>query len=348
MNLSASLRSIATASLLLSAACAEKAVGQSHPDQQNDISSFLGHWTIEIEPRGVAWLDVRQEDGYIDADLLWQSGSVQPVPYVYLAGNTLIVGRNSRKVVRKKGETEDKNREHNLPSWVAVKAEGDNLSGYYVRPRMTGIGFDSVAIKGKKLPVPKTPDMKNIKFGKPISLISKNGLTGWRLTHERQANGWSVVDGVLINNPVEKEGERISYGNLRTDKEFEDFNLKLEVNVPAHSNSGVYLRGMYEVQVSDSYGSALDSHNMGALYSRITPALSAEKAPGEWQTMDITLYKRHLTVILNGKTIIDNKPVYGPTGGALSSDVFAAGPLYLQGDHGKVSYRNIVITPIIN
>jgi len=64
--------------------------------------------------------------------------------------------------------------------------------------------------------------------------------------------------------------------------------------------------------------------------------------------MDITLYKRHLTVILNGKTIIDNKPVYGPTGGALQADVTKAGPIYLQGDHGKVSYRNIALTPIID
>jgi hypothetical protein len=347
MNLSASLRSIATASLLLTGAFLNKAVGQSQPGQQSDISPFVGHWTIDIERGGVGWLDVRQEDGYIDADLLWQSGSVQPASYVYLSGNTLIVGRNGRSIVRVKGETEDKNREHNPPSWVAIRTEGNNLSGYYFRARATGLGLDSVAIKGKKIPLPATPDMKNIKFGKPISLISKNGLTGWKLTNDRQTNGWSVVDGVLVNDPVKKEGQRISYGNLRTDREFEDFNLKLEVNVPAHSNSGVYLRGMYEVQVSDTYGQPLDSHNMGALYSRITPAVNAEKPPGEWQTMDITLYQRHVTVVLNGKTIIDNKPVYGPTGGALTSDVFAPGPLYLQGDHGKVSYRNVVITPIV-
>jgi hypothetical protein len=104
---------------------------------------------------------------------------------------------------------------------------------------------------------------------------------------------------------------------------------------------------MYEIQVSDSYGNKLDPHNMGAVYSRICPNVSAEKPAGTWQTLDITLCDRHITVILNGITIIDNKPVYGPTGGALTSDVFAPGPIYLQGDHGTVSYRNIVITPII-
>lgn len=111
-------------------------------------------------------------------------------------------------------------------------------------------------------------------------------------------------------------------------------------------NSGVYLRGMYEIQVMDSYGKETDSHNMGAVYSRIKPSTAAEKPAGQWQTMDITLCDRHITVKLNGTTIIDNQPVYGPTGGALSGDVLAPGPIYLQGDHGKVSYRNMVLKPI--
>jgi hypothetical protein len=101
------------------------------------------------------------------------------------------------------------------------------------------------------------------------------------------------------------------------------------------------------VQVFDSYGREVDSHNMGAVYSRITPAVAAEKPGGQWQGLDITLCDRHVTVKLNGKTIIDNQPVYGPTGGAIIADVFKPGPIYLQGDHGKVSYRNMVLTPIV-
>ncbi|MBK8511344.1 MAG: DUF1080 domain-containing protein [Saprospiraceae bacterium] len=141
--------------------------------------------------------------------------------------------------------------------------------------------------------------------------------------------------------------EHISYGNLRTEQEFEDFNLKLEVNVPEGSNSGVYLRGMYEIQVFDSYKKPLDSHNMGALYSRLAPSVNAEKPAGSWQSLDITLCDRHVTVLLNGTKIIDNQPVYGPTGGAMKSDVNTPGPIYLQGDHGKVEYRNLVLTPIV-
>ena len=156
------------------------------------------------------------------------------------------------------------------------------------------------------------------------------------------------MNGTLVNDPVQTEGApHISYGNLRTEKTFEDFNLKLEVNIPTGSNSGVYLRGIYEIQVMDSYKRELNPHNMGGVYSRITPTVAAEKPAGQWQSMEMILCNRHITVILNGIKIIDNQPVHGPTGGAMSSDVFAPGPIYLQGDHGKVAYRNIVLTPIL-
>ncbi|MFC1738052.1 DUF1080 domain-containing protein [Planctomycetota bacterium] len=154
--------------------------------------------------------------------------------------------------------------------------------------------------------------------------------------------------GFLVNRPIQQKGkEHVSYGNLRTVAEFEDFNLKLEVNVPENGNSGVYLRGIYEVQVGDSYGKELNSHNMGAIYSRITPRVNAEKPAERWQTMDITLLNRHVTVKLNDKIIIDNEPLLGCTGGAMWSDEFRPGPIYLQGDHTAISYRNIVLTPII-
>jgi hypothetical protein len=97
----------------------------------------------------------------------------------------------------------------------------------------------------------------------------------------------------------------------------------------------------------DSFGRGLDPHHMGGVYSRITPTQSAEKPAGEWQTMDITLLDRHVTVILNGKKIVDNQPLLGCTGGALWSDEFRPGPLYLQGDHTGVKYRNLTLRPIL-
>jgi hypothetical protein len=180
-----------------------------------------------------------------------------------------------------------------------------------------------------------------------VVLFDGSSLEGWTLTNPDQPNGWSIQNGELVNDPKQPDGgHRIRYGNLRTRDTFKDFNLKLEVNVPEKGNSGVYLRGIYEIQVSDSYGKEPDSHNMGGIYSRITPTENAAKPAGEWQSLDITLLDRHVTVILNGKTIIDNQPLLGCTGGALSSDPFQPGPIYLQGDHSAIRYRNIVLTPI--
>ena len=232
---------------------------------------------------------------------------------------------------------------------MEIVKKGEKIDGILLSPHSNGIGVDTTTFIGTKLPPPPpAPDLAKLKFGTPVTLFNGKNLSGWRLTNEKQKNGFSVVEGILTNNPAQTEGvPHISYGNLRTEKVFEDFNLKIEVNVPAGSNSGIYLRGMYEIQVLDSYKKELDPHNMGAVYSRIKPTVSAEKPAGTWQTFDITLCDRHITVILNGIKIIDNQPVYGPTGGAIISDVFAPGPIYLQGDHGTVQYRNIVLTPVV-
>jgi hypothetical protein len=195
--------------------------------------------------------------------------------------------------------------------------------------------------------MPPAPILSAVRYGSPIQLFNGKDLTGWRLTDPKAVNGWSVKDGLLVNNPVQEEGKHKNYGNLRTDQEFEDFNLQVEVRVSKGQNSGVYVRGIYEVQVADTYGRALDSHNMGAVYSRIKPLVSAEKPPGEWQTMDLSFVDRHMTVILNGQKIIDNQPVLGCTGGALWSDVSRPGPIYLQGDHTGIEYRKLELRPVV-
>ena len=157
-----------------------------------------------------------------------------------------------------------------------------------------------------------------------------------------------VKDGVLMNRaPQEEDKPRKHYGNLRTKDEFEDFKLTMGVRVKKNGNSGIYLRGIYEIQVADTSDKGLDSHFMGGIYSRVTPSVKAEKPIEEWQTYEITLVDRHATVVLNGQTIHDNVPLQGCTGGALWSDEFRPGPIYLQGDHTDVDYRNIVITPIV-
>ena len=310
----------------------------------NEIGQYIGRWALHFE-EGMGWLEVKQEKGYLDANLLWIGGSVTPVSNVYITNGKLIVTRTSMATF----ETGDsKMRKHTLTHTLELEGRGSQLIGKMTSPMKDGNGARIFYIHANRIPpLPAAPDLGNLKYGESISLL-KNGLSGWRLLEPNAVSGWKVEKGTLSNDPVQKEGEpHIHYGNLRTEAEFEDFNLKLSVNVPEGSNSGVYLRGIYEVQVVDSYGKKLDSHNMGGLYSRITPTESAEKKAGKWQKMDITLYDRHLTVILNGKKIIDNQPVYGVTGGAMTSNEFKPGPIYLQGDHGKVSYKDIELTPII-
>jgi hypothetical protein len=310
--------------------------------QPLDTNPFMGMWGLDIEGGGAGWLNVHEDQGFLDAELLWIGGSIVPVSHVYLANdNTLVVTRTNE--VKRSSD-----RSHTVTYTLEVKKVGDVLMGTMSAPSRDGIGVSVKNFTGKPMPpMPDRPDLSKLKYEKPITLFNGKDLSGWKLIDPKKANGFKVVDGTLMNDPVQPaNGEHISYGNIRTLQDFSDFNLKLEVMVPEGNNSGVYLRGLYEIQVVDSYGKELDPHNMGALYSRITPSEAAEKPAGEWQSFDITLVDRHVTVILNGKKIIDNQPAWGPTGGAMSSNVLAPGPIYLQGDHGNVAYRNIVLTPI--
>jgi hypothetical protein len=163
-----------------------------------------------------------------------------------------------------------------------VTRDGDSLKLVTVMPKADGSGEDRSEFTGKRLPpMPPAPDLSTVKFGEPVKLFDGQSLDGWRPVETDAINGWSVRDGLLCNSQGE-EGK--DYANLRTVAEFEDFMLHAETRVPKEGNSGIYLRGIYEVQVYDSYGKPLDSHNMGAIYSRIKPTVNAEKPAGEWQT----------------------------------------------------------------
>ena len=309
---------------------------------QDVKKEFYGMWTLEIEDGSVGWLGVNDSEGFLDADLLWQGGSVLPVSNVFFCDDHTLAVTMTNNVKR------NNERSFLVSGTYIFERTGNNLIGTLITPARDGMSTTKRKFTGWRLADPgPAPDLSKVKYGTPVKLFNGKDLTGWRLINPNQTNGFKVVNGELVNDPVSSEGRRVSFGNLRTDGEFDDFKLTLEVNIPEGSNSGVYLRGMYEIQVVDSYGKELDPHNMGALYSRITPSVAAEKKAGEWQTMEMILCCRHLTVILNGTKIIDNKPVYGPTGGAMQANVLKSGPIYLQGDHGKVLYRNIILTPIL-
>lgn len=320
---------------------AQPALSAENPDP------FLGRWALTIPGGGAGWLEIKQEGGWYDGFILWGGGSVVPVSSVFFNDGSLYVTRVS--TVDRKGPDGKVVRKQQFTDLLVGSVWGDTIELQQFAPNRNGQGIREASFSGKRIPaLPPAPDLSAVRFGEAITLFNGTDLDGWQPTNPRQASGWKAEDGILRNLAIQEEGQpHKSYTNLKTAREFEDFNLTLEVRVPSKGNSGIYLRGIYEVQVSDSHGKPLDSHNMGGVYSRITPTVSAEKPAGEWQSYDITLVDRHVTVILNSKTIIDNQPLLGCTGGALWSDQFRPGPLYLQGDHTSVDYRNIVIRPVV-
>ena len=312
-----------------------------------DTQDFLGQWGFTLPGGGAGWLGVTKEAGYYDAGLLWGWGSVTPVDSVFFGDDVIYIVRINE--VKRKDASGKVVRTQRIPEATVGRLEDGELVLTQITPRTDGEGVEQKRFTAKRLPpMPPVPNLGAVKFGAPITLLNGKDLTGWRLTSPGDVNGWSVQDGLLINRPVQESGKpHKNYGNLRTDREFEDFSLTCEFRLPKGGNSGIYLRGIYEIQVADTFGKPLDPHNCGGLYSRVAPSESAEKPAGEWQTYDITLVDRHVTVILNGKKILANQPVLGPTGGAMWPEVNRPGPLYLQGDHTGVDFRNIVVKPVV-
>ncbi len=175
-----------------------------------------------------------------------------------------------------------------------------------------------------------------------IALFNGKDLSGWHARNPGATTSWKAENGVMINAP--KWGQ---HGvDIVTDQKFDDFQLHVEFRVPPLGNSGVYLRGRYEIQVAHNMGRKLTVQSCGAIYSLKAPSENVSLKPGEWQRYDVTLKGKTVTVHQNGKLIIDNYVIPHPTGGALDDKVDEPGPLMLQGDHTAVDYRNIFIKPL--
>ena len=240
---------------------------------------------------------------------------------------------------------------HPYGQLIRGKVEGDKMSAEIAPCDKEGKAKeDFKAFTGwRNTPSDPFVSTKDAKFGGPIDLLA-NGLDGWKSMDEKAKFGWSFKDGVLSNTlGLKPDGSWAGGGaNLMSKADnFKDFNLEYDVRVPKGSNSGVYLRGRFECQVVDSYKKPVNRHNMAAYYGRVTPIVAAEKAPGEWQHVNVTLYKRHMTVALNGVTIIEDAEITGVTGGAIDADIDAAGPIYLQGDHSDADYKNMILRPAL-
>ncbi len=281
----------------------------------------IGRWDLTVQGRNgpyPSWVEVSLSGTRtLVGRFVGGGGSARPIAKVTFANNSM------RFAIP--------------PQWDAASVDmtfegtlaDDRLSGTIVTPageRHPFTGTRAPALRRVAAP----------QWGAPVTLFNGKDLTGWSAFGG--TNNWTVVDAVLTNA---KPG-----ANLMTNAKYTDFTLHVEFRYPVNGNSGVYLRGRHEVQVEDNREPELNATQIGGVYGFLVPNENATKGPGQWNSYDITLVGRRVTVVLNGKTVIADQIIPGITGGALDSDEGAPGPLYLQGDHTTVEYRNIVITPV--
>ena len=172
-------------------------------------------------------------------------------------------------------------------------------------------------------------------------LFNGKDLTGWKLRNPGGHNSWSVLPGGILKNTVEKD---VHGTDLVTEQKFWNFTVRYEFMTPDGSNSGFYLRGRHEIQVLGDYkdGKATQTGN-GSIYNFKAPDKFVTKPGGEWQSVEATMIGNRITVIMNGVKIHDNVVCDRPTGAEIDGKVNEPGPIFLQGDHGTVSFRNIRI-----
>lgn len=299
-----------------------------------------GAWSLDLESGEPAWMRVTEKEGKPVAYLRIYVGPEGPYEITEVVDGRI---KFSRKRKNRKSKV-------STTTSVDVGIVNGKLDGLIVRTKGNSSESNRVKFTGKKIPpMPdRAPDLSKVRFGKPVSLFNGEDLTGWRPYEDDKVMGWSAQDGLLVNTTPKTDFSATgAHANLRTVAEFEDFRLHIEFLIGKDRNSGVYLRGMYEAQVVDRDSRMQGISGPGAIFSRIAPSKNAGKAGGEWQTYDLTLVDRHVTVVLNGEKVIDNQPVIGPTGGAIYTDPASPGPIYLQGDHTSVKYRNIYLEPVI-
>lgn len=286
---------------------------------QTDPLDIKGRWDIEMDIDGKtspSWLEVTKSGHEtLVGRFVYAFGSARPVDEVKETNGVY---------------------SFNIPrQW---EPEGQDMSFEFMADG-AGLKGTMVYVDGKKhnwtaTRQPKLAYNPNPTWGKPIDLYNGKDLTGWNAKGENQ---WIVKNGILTS---EKTGV-----NLISDQKFMDFKLHAEFRYPAGGNSGIYLRGRYEVQIEDGYGHEPSNILFGGLYGFLTPNQMAAQPAGEWQTYDITLIGNRVSIVANGKAIITDQIIPGITGGAIDSHEGEPGPFFIQGDHGPVEFRKFVVTP---
>ena len=292
----------------------------AHANNFSDTSSVLGRWDITMkigERQFPSWLEIHRSGGrMLVGEFVGAGGSARPVSRVNLENGKLSFS------IPAQWESQDKNLE------FQGSLQADSLVGTIILPDGRNCKFS--AVKAPSL-------MRTAKpvWGDAITLFNGKDLSGWHPSG--RTNQWVAENGIL-KSP--KPGS-----NIISDAVFTDFKLHVEFRYAAHGNSGVYLRGRYEVQITDYYEDTPPKDVLGSVYGFIKPNETVATKPGEWITYDITLVGRNVTIVVNGITTVNNQEIPGITGGALNSREGEAGPIMLQGDHEPIEYRNIVITP---
>jgi hypothetical protein len=286
-------------------------------------SEFLGRWNLTGTGDNadvVYWLEVKEEAGALAGMFLNRTGSPVPLESVKVENGELVFqlrGRGDRPGAQHRARVEGGR------LIGSVTGRGRTINWVGVRPPAWG-PLDANA---------------SHKMGRPVELFDGQSLEAFGVQHANRPMGWSVVDGVATNE------ERAN--NLVSKQKFLDFHLQAEYKLDTNSNSGIYLRGRHELQVLDDHGKPVNQHAHMSIYGWTPPALNASKPAGEWQTMEATVLGNRVTVVLNGQKVHDNTRIEAITGGALDSDEAAPGPIMIQGDHSKVWFRKLTVTPIM-
>jgi len=305
------------------------AAGLVSAARAQDAKTFLGRWDMTVTPSAgdpyPQWMELTENGGKIEGRVQPRGGAWRPIAGAHVEAGKLIVdvggGRGGAEIL-----------------WELSPAGAGELAGVEHVGETAGPALAGVKAPSLDRPMPK-------KWTKPRPLFNGKDLTGWEPIGAVANNKWVARDGELVNDNPERPGEKMRpAANIKTTEKFQDFKLHIEVKCPEGGNSGIYLRGRYEVQVGTE-GGKLPSHEMGAIYSWYPPPAGSANDLGRWTSFDITLVGRHVTVLRDGKIYHDNVEIPGPTGGALDSHEAEPGPFYLQGDHhGVITYRNITIS----
>jgi hypothetical protein len=297
------------------------------PAAAQNAKPFLGRWDLTITPAtGSAypgWMELTEKEGKLTGRYQPRGGAWQPFASAAVENQHLIVTMGGGRGP--------------ATAWDFT-ADGKSLTGVQRRGDEQGPKVAAVRAPELKRPMPKA-------WSTPEPIFNGKDLTGWEPIGNVQNNKWVARDGELVNDNPEVQGQRgPGAANIKTTRNFQDFKLHIEVNCPEGGNSGIYLRGRYEVQVGTE-GGKLPTHEMGAIYSHYPPPANAELGLGKWTSFDITLVGRYVTVVRDGVVYHNNVEIPGPTGGALDSNESEPGPFFLQGDHhGVIRYRNITIS----